>query len=80
MAFIAPKHEGASRPRAEVNNIPRARDITILYPVGMATIELPWKINERRRVEATIRCSLRSIDREGCGQVEQYAGCRMQGV
>ena len=79
MAFIAPKHEGASRPRAEVNKCHTsrgARDITITYPVGMATIELPWKINERRRVEATIRCSfqrLRSIDREGCGQVEQYA-------
>ena len=37
MAFIALKHEGTSRPRAEVNNIPRTRDITILYPVGMAT-------------------------------------------
>ena len=56
--------------------ISRACDITILYPVGMATIELPWKINERRRVEATIGCSfqrLRSIDQKGCGQVERYA-------
>ena len=42
MAFIAPKHEGASRPRAEVNKchgyIPSARVITILYPEGTATI------------------------------------------
>ena len=40
MAFIASKPKGAC-PRVEVNKmpcIPSARDITILYPVGTATI------------------------------------------
>ena len=43
MAFIAPKHEGAKRPRIEGNKCHASRlsvrDITSLYPVGIATID-----------------------------------------
>ena len=42
MAFIASKPEGTSL-RAEVNKmpyIPSARDVTISYPVGLASLEM----------------------------------------
>ena len=40
MAFIAPKHEGAKRPHGlSAINTMRARVITILYPVGTATMD-----------------------------------------
>ena len=51
---MAPKHAGASRQRTEVNKChtsQRARNITVLYPVGMATIAT-LEDKERRRVQA----------------------------
>ena len=47
MAFIAPKHEGAKRPKGRVQYkmpcIPRDHDMTtctcISYPMGIATID-----------------------------------------
>ena len=42
MAFIALKYEGAKRPKGWVQQmpcIPSARDITIVYPVGTATMD-----------------------------------------
>ncbi len=52
MAFIAPKHEGMKWPESWVQQMPcitSALDITILYPVGIATLDrhrTPYKIRK----------------------------------
>ena len=62
MAFIAPKHEGAKRPRVEGNkchaSIPSARDITSLYPVGIAILDTHRTLKKKEKAKRTHKAAL----------------------
>ena len=82
MAFIAPKYEGALRPRAQVNKCHtsrvHARVVTILYPEGTATIATALRCLTTRASSLVNRLLAAKLDRSVDGRTRFVATlCRL---